>query len=95
MNEFGFRQERTNRSAPAVVCVVCGGDRFVVVRTRPVPQTPWMREKGITPPSSSKIDEYAPCPSCNGDVDTSFYRHDGPAFRSPDPAKVREMLEKR
>lgn len=39
-----------------------------------------------------EFEELDPCPDCNGNCDTTFRRHDGSTFRSPDPAKVRERL---
>ena len=82
---------KTNQHGRATLCTTCGGDRFVVVRTRPVEQTPWMRAKGITPPKAS-IDEYAPCPECHSSLDTHFMRQDGSKFTTPDPEQTRRYL---
>lgn len=41
--------------------------------------------------SPDKIEEMAPCPLCNA-VEISFFRPDGTKLRTPDPARVREML---
>lgn len=82
----------TNLSVEPTHCCLCGGDRFVVVGTRPVVASQWHRDRGMDVPSGASEDEYAPCPECNP-TDTSFWRHDGTQFRSPDPAKVREMMD--
>jgi hypothetical protein len=88
----GERPRRaTNLAAPASTCATCGGDRFVVVATRPVTASVWMKEHGIEPPEGAVEEEYAPCPDCNPQ-DVSFYRHDGSRFVTPDVAKVRELL---
>lgn len=81
-----------NQHAKDVPCLTCNGDRFVVVSTRPVKQSSWMADKGITPPKNAAIEEHAPCPSCNPALDTEFYRFDGSKARSPDPAQVRQMM---
>lgn len=73
-------------------CSTCGGDRFVVVATRPAKQTVWMRERGLEP--QGEIEEVAACPSCHSDLDASHWRHDGTRVQSPDPAKVREMMSR-
>jgi hypothetical protein len=64
-------------------CGTCGGDKFVVVLTRPSdnPESPY--------------DEVAPCPDCNSGANTSFRRHDGSEVVGLDPARVREMLSER
>lgn len=82
----------TNRSAPSTQCRTCGGDRFVVVGSRPVVQTQWMREHGIEVSGSAAHEEYAPCPDCNP-ADASFRRFDGTMANPPDPAKVRQLME--
>ena len=88
----GERPRRaTNLNAPATTCATCGGDRFVVVATRPVTASVWMKEHGIEPPEGAVEEEWAPCPDCSPQ-DVSFYRHDGSRFVTPDAAKVREMM---
>lgn len=84
----------SNRSAPVSECVTCGGDRFVVVGTRPPLQSPWMKEHGITPPANASIEEMAPCPDCNAAANTEFRRFDGSIVRPLDPAKTREMMSR-
>ena len=37
-------------------------------------------------------DETAPCPTCNADAKTDFWRHDGTRFRIMDPATVRMRM---
>jgi len=71
----------TNRPAPHVVCETCGGDRFVIVATRPAPQ------------SDTAFDETAPCPDCNP-VEVTWRRHDGTPMRTPDPARTRQLMGK-
>lgn len=81
-----------NQYAAPTQCETCGGDRFVVVATRPVKQSTWMKERGIVPPEDAATEEYAPCPACSPHLDTTFYRHDGTPVRPPDSARVREMM---
>lgn len=90
----GQRMAKTNQAVQPTKCRTCGGDRFVAVNLRAVVQTPWMKSKGITPPKGAAIEEYAPCPDCNAEVDTSFHRADGTVFRSPDPAITKEYLRR-
>jgi hypothetical protein len=65
---------------PVTICPTCGGDRMVVVFTRPS-QNP-----------NSGFDECAPCPDCNPTV-VSWWRHDGTRRVTPDPDVVRRMIE--
>jgi hypothetical protein len=65
-----------------VDCQTCSGDRLVVFSTR----TDTFNER------SAEVEEYAPCPDCNPEANTSFRRYDGRMFRSPDAARVRERL---
>ena len=81
-----------NQAAPSTQCDVCGGDRFVLVGTRPAQQSPWMREHGITPPQGPGMEEYAVCPDCNSQTDTSFRRYDGSISAPLDPEQVRQRL---
>lgn len=85
--------DTTNVAAKATACDTCGGDRFVLYSTRKPVTTAWMEEHGIKASETDMLEEYAPCPDCNSTADTSFHRPDGSQFRSPDPGKVREMLE--
>jgi hypothetical protein len=88
----GERPRRaTNLNAPATVCATCGGDRFVVVSTRPVTASVWMKERGIEPPAGAVEEEWGSCPECNPQ-EVSFWRADGSKFVTPDAAKVRELL---
>ena len=84
---------RTNLSAPVSECATCGGDRFVPFRERPAEQTTWMREHGIELRGDPKLEEWAPCPDCNRDADTGFWRSDGTRFQSPHPDEVRARLD--
>lgn len=68
---------------PADVCPTCKGDLAVVVALRYDTDS---REPGM------EVEEYAPCPDCNANADTSFRRPDGSLVQSPDPYRVREML---
>jgi hypothetical protein len=77
-------------SLRADACLTCGGDRFVVVMTRPAETTDWMRRNGFE--AQGEYEEMAPCPDCNETADTSFRRADGSEFIGMDPARVREML---
>lgn len=72
----------TNRSV-SVNCDTCSGDRFVIVRLRSV---------GDNDITAVNFEEWAPCPDCNSTANTSFWRHDGTRFVSPDSAAVREMM---
>lgn len=73
-------------------CVVCGGDKFVVVAIRPAKQSPWMEARKLVPTSDIGFEELAPCYACNANVDTEFFRFDGTKARSLDAAKVRELM---
>ena len=57
----------TNQSVH-VQCSTCGGDRFVVHRTRSIR------------PGADLIEEWKVCPSCNASADAGFYRADGSRF---------------
>ena len=83
---------RTNVHAPATECVTCSGDRFVLVATRPVVASQWMRERGLEIRGDAVHEEYAACPDCNAEANTSFPRFDGSYARALDPARVREMM---
>ena len=83
---------RTNVHAPVTECATCGGDRFVLVATRPVVASQLMRERGLEIKGDAVHEEYAPCPDCNDKANTSFPRFDGSYARSLDPARVREMM---
>lgn len=85
-------QEATNVSPPRNACGTCDGHRFVLVGTRPFPQTHWATTNGHT--AHGHIEEYAPCPACSPEIDGSFRRHDGTMARVPDPEKVRELLSR-
>jgi len=84
------RPKGTNLNAPATTCATCGGDRFVVVQTRPVTASVWMKEHGIEPPEGAVEEEWGPCPEC-GPKDVSWWRHDGSKAVVP-AAKVRELM---
>ena len=86
------KSSSTNLHAPAGECQTCGGDRFVLVARRPVVQSIWMREHGITPPADSAIEEMAACPDCSS-AETGFTRFDGSKARALDPARIRMMLK--
>ncbi len=78
---------------PAESCPTCAGDQFVFMGMRPPVRTQWMEDHGIElPKDGGMMEEYAPCPDCNSDCNTSFYRHDGSVVASPDPALVRERM---
>lgn len=81
----------TNASTAPTDCQTCGGDRFVVVGTRPVVASPWMDEHKIVPPKDAAEEEVAPCPDCNP-VEVSWYRPDGSHRTLPDPDRVRQMM---
>lgn len=79
----------------AEICPTCGGDLLVFVGLRPAIQTQWMEDHGHDVPAGGNqkmIEEYAPCPDCNSDCNTSFARHNGTVFNSPDPGLVRERM---
>jgi hypothetical protein len=80
----------TNVSAPISECGTCEGHRFVVVSTRPYPQTMWMTMHGRK--SRGDVEEWAPCPACAPEISTTYRGADGRMRRSPDPEKVREMM---
>jgi hypothetical protein len=82
-------QQATNQSTPWRQCGTCGGDRFVVVGTRPM-ESHWMRERGLK--SRGAIEEMAACPQCAAALDTSFRRYDGTMSRALDPARVRDLM---
>lgn len=92
MSEFEFSSPPRVNAFVRKECTTCHGDRMVVVATRPVQQTPWMKAHGITPPADASIEEVAPCPDCNSSTDTSFRRYDGSLVRPLDPGKVRELM---
>lgn len=95
MSDFEFdRPKRGVNLHGSAGCVVCGGDRFVVVCTRPAKQTIWMEARKITPVVAEGFEEYAPCPSCHAGVDTEFFRCDGTKARALDLARVREMMRR-
>ena len=71
-------------------CQTCGGDRFVVVGTRPPMQSMWMYERGIQP-TGEGIEEVAPCPDCGTELKPSR-RYDGTMVVPLDPAAVREKM---
>lgn len=78
---------------PAESCSTCAGDLFVFVGLRPAVKTQWMEEHGIdVPASGNMIEEWAPCPDCNPECNTSFPRPDGRVFTSMDPTHVRERM---
>lgn len=85
--------DSANIAAKYTPCATCDGDRFVVYSKRKPMTTAWMEAHGIKANEEEMIEEMAPCPDCNSTADTSFHRPDGSQFRSPDPGKVREMLE--
>ena len=85
-------EQATNVSTPYTQCDTCGGHRFVVYSTRPMPETFWMKQHGFK--SRGEIEEYAPCPECSSAIDGSFRRFDGTKMTPPDPAQVREMLSR-
>lgn len=78
------KPKTTNAHASPSECQTCDGDRFVVVNLRSA------GEKGVT---GANFEEYAPCPDCNHQ-DPTFYRFDGTRASPPDPAKVREMMDR-
>lgn len=85
---------QANQAARYEACATCQGDRFVVVSLRKPVTTAWMEEHGVLADESQMIEEMAPCPDCNPNVNTSFHRPDGTQFRGPDPARVREMMSR-
>jgi hypothetical protein len=87
------KDARRRSEVVEAICPTCRGDRFVVAALRPVEQTVWMKEKGIKPAPGTTIEEWAPCPDCGGHIDTGYQRYDGSYFRSPDPARVRQVME--
>lgn len=66
-------------------CETCGGDKMVVVGRREI--------DGGVGGHVHEDELMAPCPTCNSHADTGFWRYDGSRFRTPDPARVREMIE--
>lgn len=94
MSGFEFDEPsvpKTN-AAVEVKCSTCDGDRFVLVSKRAPKASPWMMERGIEPAKDQLFEEYAACPTCNSQTDTSFWRHDGSPSKALDPARVREMM---
>jgi len=69
----------TNRNSGNTDCGTCGGDRMVLVGTRPGKL------------EGDRFEEYAPCPDCNP-IEVKAFRHDGSVFRTPDPGRVRELM---
>lgn len=86
------KRHATNVSV-SVECKTCGGDRFVLVGSRPPTISPWMTERGIHP-QGLMTDEMAACFSCNPAADTTFRRFDGSLAKGLDPAKTRELMER-
>lgn len=83
---------KTN-AAVDVVCSTCHGDRFVLVSKRVPQQSPWAMAKGIEIPKDPPLyEQYAACPDCNSQTDTSFWRHNGTKASALDAARVREMM---
>lgn len=76
------RPKRATNQAVEVTCVTCGGDRFLVHSTRSPSLSSWMAERGIEP-GSDPIEEMKPCPECNANANTAFFRADGTRVRTP------------
>jgi len=96
MTDFEFDRPKlagANLGSKPSNCRTCDGDRFVVVATRRIKATVWMKERKIEPPVTDPPEEYAPCPDCNASADTSFFRHDRTLARTLDPAQVRQMMK--
>jgi hypothetical protein len=91
--EESNRERGTNLAPRLEPCATCNGDKFVLVSLRPPVQSAWMTEHGITA-SKEGIEEMAPCPDCNAEADTSFWRTDGTKASGLDPARVREMMSR-
>lgn len=89
--EESRRTQATNRQT-VTLCPTCEGDRFVLVGSRPVVQTQWMRDHGIALAGDAQHDEYAACPDCNANAETGFFRADGSKFVGMDPAMTRERM---
>jgi hypothetical protein len=92
LEETTRKTQATNLSTPITDCDTCGGHRFVVVGTRKVEQTFWMRQYGHKPREDAVIEEYAPCPDCST-VDAS-YRSISGRVMPPDPERVRELMRR-
>ena len=92
--ESGRTRGLTNQeSKVGEACQTCGGDRFVVVGTRPAIQTVWMKERGISPAEDAAFEEVAGCPDCNPNQVT-MRRWDGTLIATPDAARVRERMRR-
>lgn len=82
----------TNQVAHRDECPTCQGDRFVPVALRSPAQSPWMAKHKLEPNPEEKIEEVAPCPTCNSGQVT-MRRFDGTLVTTPDPARVMEMMK--
>lgn len=72
----------TNAYAAPSGCSTCGGDRVVLIGTRPSKNP------------ASPYEDYAPCPDCfTGDI--SHFRPNGTVFAPPAPERVRQMSSQR
>lgn len=78
---------------PPRYCDTCGGNRMVLVGYRPLVQTTWMESKGIEPNTREPgYEEWAPCPDCNSEASTDYWRYDRTRFRVMDPGEVRARI---
>ena len=89
--ESAPRVRGTNQNSGNRDCDTCGGNRFVVVNLRKPVVTEWMRAHSIKVNEATMIEETAPCPDCNP-IEVSHWRHDGTRFVTPDPGRVRELM---
>jgi len=72
------RPHATNQSSAVTDCTLCGGDRMVLVQTRPAP--------------NGAYEEYACCPSCNRS-DSSYYLM-GRKIQALDPDLVLQRMSR-
>ena len=92
VEETAQRKVPATNQAATSDCPTCGGDRFVLVGTRPAQASIWMRERGLEPRGG--LEEMAPCPDCGPDV-KPLRRFDGTMNVPMDPATVRERMRTR
>ena len=76
-NPSGEKRRVATNLSVETQCEHCGGDRFVLVSTRPVEQSGWGRDHNLTPSPDEVYEEYAPCSHCNADANTARWTPDG------------------
>lgn len=74
-------------------CPTCHGNRFVLVQRVSPLRSQWLTDRDAHQSDDPVVDQYAPCPDCNSEADTSFRRgSDGTMVETMDPSRVREMM---